>query len=234
MWFNGQQFRAGVGITTMHPTKDWETYSEAGFSYGHHVPDKWGPLPWLSPKAQKKSRGIAAVGAYNYITHKSFRPLALCYDLLDGKGRRRWVPVMTEFGLASEPHDLIAYAAAGGILEAFNMGFEFMVWNLYAVPTWGWPPLKLEQMRCTMAKARVSAYPGSLGELGYVLGLVNKKDPIGQWLIDTLTVPKNPGEKMKKIPAPTPQHDHVVPRQQTMEEMFREPSHGEFDDDIPF
>jgi hypothetical protein len=237
MWFNGQQFRAGVGITTMHPTFDCETYSEAGFSFGHHVPGKWGPLPWLSPKAQKKSRGLSAVGAYNYVTHPTFRVLCMYYDLLDGKGRRKWVPVMTEFGLADEPHDLIAYAKAGGILEAFNMGFEFYVWNLYLAVKYGWPLLKLEQMRCTMAKARVSAYPGSLGELGYVLGLVNKKDPMGQWLIDTLTVPKNPGEKMKKLPDPEPQYNHTVPRQMSMDKLM-EPRHPDGcpcpECDIPF
>ena len=221
----------------MHATFDWETYSEAGFSFGHHVPGKWGPLPWLSPKATKSSKGLGAVGAYNYVTHPSFRPLSLSYDLLDGLGRRRWVPVMTEFGLATEPHDLIAYLGAGGVFEAFNVGFEIYVWNLYCVKTYGWPVLKLENARCTMAKARASAYPGGLGDLGYVLGLVNKKDPIGQWLIDTLTVPKNPGQSMKKIPEPEPQHDHVVPRQESIDKLL-EPRHPRncacADCDIPF
>jgi hypothetical protein len=228
MYFNGQQFRAGVGIATMHPCEDWETYSEAGFAFGHHVPGKWGPLPWLAPKSQKK--GLPVVGAYNYITHPTFRPLSLAYDLLDGKGCRRWVPVMTEFGLANEPHDLIAYSAAGGIVEAFNVGFEFMVWNLYCVKAYGWPPLKLEQMRCTMAKARASAYPGSLADLGYVLNLVNQKHPIGDYLIKTLTVPKNPGQAMKKPPVFSPQYAHTSPRQLSMDELMAEPS----DDDIPF
>lgn len=219
----------------MHPCKDWETYSEAGFAFGHHVPGKWGPLPWLAPKSQKK--GLPVVGAYNYITHPTFRPLSLAYDLLDGKGCRRWVPVMTEFGLANEPHDLIGYAAAGGILEAFNVGFEFMVWNLFCAKAWGWPVIKLEQMRCTMAKARASAYPGNLEDLGHVLNLVNQKHAeMGDYLIKTLTVPKNPGQNMKKPPQVAPRYAHVSPRQLSMDEMFREPTTGvgQFDDDIPF
>jgi hypothetical protein len=228
MYFNGQQFRAGVGITTMHPAFDWETYSEAGFTFGHHLPGKWGPLPWLSPKSQNK--GLSAVGVFNYVTHPTFQPLSLSYDLLDGKGPRRWVPLLTGFGLATEPHDLIAYAAAGGILEAFNVGFEITVWNEYCSKVYGWPPLKLENMRCTMAKARASAYPGGLEELGRVMGLVNKKDPIGDYLIDTLTVPKNPGTNMRKRPAPKPQYDHVAPRQLTAAEL--DPNYE--NDDIPF
>lgn len=230
MYLNGQQFRAGVGLTTMHPCFDWETYSEAGFTFGFHKPGKWGSLPWMSPKAQKKSLGLSAVGAHNYVTHPSFQILSLCYDLLDGKGRRRWVPKMTEFGLADEPHDLIAYAAAGGILEAFNVGFEKKVWNYYAAPKFGWKPLHRDQLRCTMAKARVNAYPGGLEELGYVLGLVNQKDPMGQYLINNLTMPKNPGEAMKKPPPPVPQYSHTAPRQKTAEEL--DPDYEP--DDIPF
>lgn len=223
MYFNGQQFRAGLGITTMHPTFDWETYSEAGFVW-NYVTQKWEPLPGLG--AQNK--GLPAVGAYNYITHPTFEILSLAYDLLDGRGMRHWVPRMTEFGLADEPHDLIQYAAAGGILEAFNVNFETWVWNLYCAPRWGWKPLQLEQLRCCMAKARANAYPGSLGDVGRVLNLVNQKDPMGDYLIKKLTVPKNPGNGGPRKPKPEPIYPHRSPVQRDLS--LPPPS----DDDIPF
>jgi hypothetical protein len=240
MYRNGQQFRAGIGITTMHPTLDWETYSEAGYVW-NPAKQKWESLPGLS----SQNRGLKAVGAYNYITHPTFEPLSLSYNLLDGRGEILWIPRMTEFGLADEPHDLIAYIRDGGIVEAFNVGFEAQVWNLYCVPRWGWPPLPQEQERCCMAKARANALPGGLGDVCDVLDLVNKKDPTGDKLIRKLTVPKNPGGYYKPIEpvAPPARSTPWRPRQRTFEELTRipdppkmrvEPSGEYFDDDIPF
>jgi hypothetical protein len=230
VYVNGQQFRAGVGITTMHPTFDWETYSEAGYQW-NYVTQKWESLPGLGPQ----NRGIGAVGAYNYITHPTFEVLSLAYDLLDGRGMRHWVPHMTEFGLADEPHDLIQYAAAGGILEAFNVGFELYVWNLYCAPRWGWKPLLIEQVRCCMAKARAHALPGSLADVGYVLDLVNKKDPMGDYLIKKLTVPKNPGNGGPRKPADMgPRPGRRPPQQTDLTKPEHPPACKCSDCDIPF
>lgn len=232
MYYNGQQFRAGLGITTMHPTFDWETYSEAGYVW-NYVAQKWDPLPGLGPY----SKGLPGVGAYNYVTHPTFEILSLAYDLLDGRGMRHWVPRLTEFGLADEPHDLIQYAAAGGIVEAFNVNFELWVWNLYCAPRWGWKPLQLEQLRCCMAKARANAYPGGLGDCGRVLNLVNQKDPMGDYLIKKLTVPKNPGNGGPRKPKPEPSYPHRPPQQTSIAKLL-EPRHPPRCDcpscDIPF
>ncbi len=177
----------------MHPTWDMETYSAAGFAFDGI---KWGPAPGLN----NMNKGLTGVGVYNYVTHESFDLLCIRYDLLDGRGLQRFVPAITEFGLADEPHDLIAHVAAGGILESWNTGFESTVWNEHCVSRYGWPRLRLEQERCCMAKARASAYPGGLGDAGGVLKLSQRKDPIGDYLIKLLTVPKNPGATKRKPP----------------------------------
>ncbi len=49
-----------------------------------------------------------------------------------------------------------------------------------------------DQARCSAAKARASAYPGALGELGAVLNLSQQKDKAGSDLIRKLTMPKKP------------------------------------------
>lgn len=223
MYHYGQQFRAGVGITTMWASWDFETYSEAGFLFDP-VTQRWGPAPGLS----NNNKGLTGVGVYNYVTHPSFEVLSLKYDLLDGKGMRFWRPVMTEFGLADEPHDLIAHIRARKILSAFNSGFEATVWNVHLAPRFHWPVLLLEQERCTMAKGKASAYPASLGDVGDVLNLVNKKDPYGEYLIKLLTVPKNPGDLKKKPPKEKIEPPPYAPSANYI------PTADGYDDDIPF
>jgi hypothetical protein len=225
MYYYGQQFRAGVGITTMYATWDFETYSEAGFEFDP-VTQRWGPGPGLN----NNNKGLSGVGVYNYVHHETFDILSLKYDLLDGRGVRFWRPVMTEFGLADEPHDLIEHIAAGKILEAFNTGFEATVWNEYCVPNYGWPILRLEQERCCMAKAKASAYPAGLADVGQVLKLVNKKDPFGEYLIKLLCVPKNPGATKRKPPKPPAPEVPYVYKGHGGDQ----PKTDGYDDDIPF
>ncbi len=190
----GQVFSCGPFVTTAHPTFDWETYSEAGYVWNEGE-RKWGSLPGLSDQ----NRGLGAVGVRNYVQHPSFQILSLAYDLLDGNGLRHWTPRdLDRNGVPLEmPMDLIHHVAAGGIVEAWNVGFEFQVWNYYCVPMWGWPELRMEQCRCTMAKSRAFAYPGKMAYAGTVLFPGKdqahlRKDPVGESLVKKLTVPRKP------------------------------------------
>jgi len=191
----GSQFLAGLGVATVLPDFDFETYSEAGYVWNGTL-RKWESLPGLSDQ----NRGLGAVGARNYITHPSFRVLSLAWNLKDGRGERWWRPPeledlfpATRAGDYTNPEELIDYVASGGLIEAFNVGFEYQVWNFHCVPVLGWrAPLQQHQCRCAMAKARVSAYPGGLEELGGVLRLSQQKDKAGKALIRKLTVPRKP------------------------------------------
>lgn len=214
----GMQFPAGIGLTTVLPEFDYETYSEAGYVFNKTI-QKWESLPGLSDQ----NRGLKAVGVRNYVSHPSFRLLSLSWNLKDGKGKQRWRPdpYLYEDGRTPayyprlpegihaddcalgigggcdcaaqyHPIELIEYVANGGIIEAWNIAFEWQVWNFYCVPVLGWPPLPQEQCRDAMAKSRASAYPGGLDDAGTVLKLVEQKDPEGKRLIRKLTVPKNP------------------------------------------
>lgn len=199
----GQQFRAGFGLSTVHPSLDWETYSEAGYVWNEAA------QKWESPRGcGPQTRGLKAVGTYNYVMHPTFRALSLAYDLLDGRGVRHWVPVYTEyFGLADEPHELIAHVAAKRILAAWNVGFEMDVWNLHFVRLFGWPEWDVEYARCDMAKAQVSAYPAALENAGALLLPEHlRKDKAGTALVRKLTVPKNPSKARGKsrVPDMTP------------------------------
>lgn len=189
----GEVIQAGRGYSVAVPPFDFETYSEAGF--------KWNPIrnKWDDPDgAPQNKRGLPVVGRRAYIKHPSFEVLSLAWDLLDGKGPRHWKPSRgmppwkDDLNGWFHPDELLRYVARRGMLEAWNSGFEFDVWNEYCVPQWGWPPLVLEQTRCAMAKARVSAYPGKLAESGKVLRLTNQKDADGDRLLKLFSVPRNP------------------------------------------
>jgi DNA polymerase len=174
----------GPFYSTVLPNVDFETYSEAGYVWDAFE-EKWHGLP-----GSDKARGLKVVGARVYVEHRSFRLLSVAWDLKDNRGPC----IAYDFS----PADLITYVARGGLIESHYSAFEFTVWNHYCVPKLGWPPLKLEQTRCSMAKARACGYPGKLEELCEVLG-TSRKDPDGTRLLRKFSVPRNPTKKDPRL-----------------------------------
>jgi DNA polymerase len=158
-------------------TIDFETYSEAGY--------KWTGAKWEKVvKGQKPAIGL--VGAHAYAEHPSTEILCLAYDLLDGRGPQLWTPS------DPPPRDLFDYVAGGGLLEATNSQFEFVIWNSPGVKKLGWPPLPLEQLRDVAAKARSWGLPGSRALMGKALGSAIQKDKDGTRLINKFSIPRKP------------------------------------------
>ena len=177
----GERIPAGLSHSTVLPDIDFETYSEAGFLWDDAT-GKWQAPPG-SPQGKK---GLPVIGLANYATHPTTEVLSCWYDLKNGTGRKFWRP-----GLPL-PADLMTYIMAGGLIEAHNSGFEFWIWNTVCTARYGWVPLRLEQVRCSMAKARASNLPGALGLLGEVLGIQDQKDKEGDRLLKLFSMPRNP------------------------------------------
>lgn len=176
---------AGMRHSRVLPSIDFEVYSEAGYDL---VPDpKTGLITPKGVGSQGKG-GLPVVGTPAYAEHPSTEPLCLYYDLKDGKGRRAWL--LTGPG----PADLLSYVAAGGHVEAWNITFEFWIWNMIMVRKHGWPVLPLEQCHCAMAKARRFSLPGGLDAAAKVLGSA-RKDENGKKLIQKLCRPVKPNKK---------------------------------------
>lgn len=205
----GDTLAVGLGVATVLPDFDWETYSEAGYVW-NDAEQKWESLPGLSDQ----NRGLPAVGVYNYVQHPTFEVLSLSYDLKDGYGPRFWKPPadlrpfkwdgigppsdLVNFGAdPRHPWPLIDHIARLLLIEAWNEEFEHVVWNLYCAIKWGWPVLSDVQVRCAMAKAAASCYPRALDNVAIPLKLPQEfwKDPAGKPLIRKLTVPKKPTKK---------------------------------------
>jgi DNA polymerase len=168
-----------------HATLDAETYSEAGCVW-NPAAGRWESLPGLS--AQK--RGLKGVGADVYTAHPTFRPLSFVFDLHDGAGRER-LECRSLTAVYPCPPRLAAWVRAGGIVEAWNAGFDLHYVWLWCVRNWGWPELPLIQQRCAMAKSRAAGYPGALDDAAAVLG-TPRKDPAGHKLVRELTMPRKP------------------------------------------
>lgn len=169
-----------IGRSTVMPSMDFETYSEAGFYV-----DSAGKVRGAGSGGKG---GLPVVGTPVYATHPSTRVLCLYYDLKDGRGRRQWLP-----GQPS-PDDLLRHIADGGHIEAFNVTFEYWVWNAVCCRMFGWPPLPIEQCHCVMAQSRRHSLPGALGRVASVLGTVDK-DKAGSQLLQKLSRPHSPTKK---------------------------------------
>lgn len=167
---------------TILPTLDGELYSEAGFLWSDEL-NKWTALPGASKK------GLSVVGAAAYSEHPSTEVLTASYDLVDGRGLRRWRPGHPL------PHDLFTHVTAGYPLESHHAMFERLWWTNVAVPRYGWPPLPPHVQRCSMATARTQCLPGSLDALGDVLRLDVRKDAEGKRLIRKFCIPRDPTKK---------------------------------------
>lgn len=202
------QVVAEIGLATIYPEADFETYSEAGYVWNPEK-EKWDQPAGLGDQ----NRGLKAVGTRNYVEHPSFRVLSLAWNLKDGKGERWWRPDHAYWSALEsdtiagvfeprnrdatftdpwEPGELYDYIAAGGFLEAWNINFEWVVWNFHMVTKHGAPFLKQERCRDGMAKARAAAYPGGLDAFGIVRSMTHQKDAKGKALVRKLTVPKKP------------------------------------------
>lgn len=179
----GERTAAGLGTSTTLPDLDFETYSEAGYVFRE---DKrtWGKPPGASSGSKP---GLGVVGAPVYSEHPTTEVLTAAYDLKDGAGPRLWMP-----GLPN-PRDLFEYLEnPANLIEAWNAGFERLIWANVCRRRYGWPELRLEQLRCAMAKSRAHGLPGKLELAGQVLNLPIQKDKEGDRLLKLFSMPRNP------------------------------------------
>jgi hypothetical protein len=139
-----------------------------------------------------KKRGLDV-----YANHASTDLLSLAVAFNDEPAELVMARSTEHGGLAlTKPlNRVLDHVRDGGIVYAHNAQFEFTIWNTVCVPRYGWPALKLEQMRCTMAMALAMSLPGKLEELVEALRLDVKKDMTGHRVMQQISRPrKKPAE----------------------------------------
>lgn len=180
----GTQLIAGLGKSTVIADFDFETFSPAGYIWDGKS---------FHPPAGAQKKGLPAVGAAVYAEHPEAEVLSLAYNLKDGRGPRVWQPGETL------PYDLFGYLEAGGLIEAWNVGFEAWIWDKVCVPKYGFPALPSTQLRCAKAKGQAYGLPPSLATAGEVLKIPSPKDTDGKRLIEKFCVPQNPTKKQPNV-----------------------------------
>lgn len=125
-------------------------------------------------------------GAWVYSLHPSTEALCVSYNL--GHGVKLWQPRLPV------PVDLIQYIASGGIIEAHYSAFEYAIWTNVCAARMGWPGIRLEQMRCSMAKAQAWGLPGALKNACIATG-APLKDEAGAVAMRAITKPRKPSKK---------------------------------------
>lgn len=96
------------------------------------------------------------------------------------------------------PQDLADHIASGGIITAWNAAFELAIWNLCAVHKYGWLPLPINQVRCSMVRAYAMALPGALEDAAPALGVEQRKDAEGHRIMLQLSKPKKDGTMWRR------------------------------------
>ena len=90
------------------------------------------------------------------------------------------------------PPTIVAHAASGGPIAAWNANFEIAIWTHILGPRYGWPLPRLEQWRCSMVAAYAMSLPGALENATGAIGLDIGKDQSGKRLMLTMASPRRP------------------------------------------
>jgi DNA polymerase len=134
---------------------------------------------------------LKAAGLHNYACDESTGAHCISYGS-DSEHVKTWVEG------EPFPEDLAAHIESGGIITAWNAAFELAIWNLCCVKKYGWPPLPIHQVRCSMVRAYAMALPGALEDAAPALGVDQRKDAAGHRIMLQLSKPKKDGSMWRR------------------------------------
>ena len=130
---------------------------------------------------------IRKTGSSVYARDESTEVLCLGYTI-DGYTAKLWTPTQPA------PADLLQAVKDGEEIHAHNALFERLIWTHICVPRFGWPDVKFEQWRCSLAACSRLALPRSLEDAGQALGLPIEKDLEGRRIMLKLARPRKPSK----------------------------------------
>lgn len=130
-----------------------------------------------SPVDLKKS------GLGRYARHPQTEPLCMAWAFGDEE-IALWTPG------EELPTRIRQHVESGGIVVSHNFQFEAALWRHICAPRFGWPELRYEQGRCTLAACFSMALPGALENAAHALGLKISKDTEGRALMLKLCKPR--------------------------------------------
>lgn len=155
-----------------------------------------------------KSAGKKSVSAIQYAQHPTTEVRWASYCFGDGP-MQRWRAYRGD----PFPEDLAQAVRDGWIVGAHNAGFEQLIWTYVLQDAHDLPPLPIEQMDCTAARAAIMALPRDLDGVTKAMGMEHQKDEVGYKLMLKMSKPRKPRKATKTRPAEDPDqlywHDSV-------------------------
>lgn len=147
--------------------------------------DERAHLDFESRSTQPFGKGADAVSVNQYANHPETDLWCMSWAI----GRDK--PLLWDPWEGDEfPKDMIYALKEGVRFVAHNAPFEYAMWNGILVPRFGLPPLPIEQMDCTAARASIMALPRSLAEAAKAMGLKVEKDDAGRRLMMKMAKPR--------------------------------------------
>ena len=140
---------------------------------------------------------LKKLGATRYAWDDLTQVLCMCWALDQDEEIHLWHRDHSWIEKSARPDDLLARVKNGELVEAHNAGFEFRIWNYVLMrefPEFN-VPLRMEQMRCSAAKASCLSLPRALGDAANAIQLTERKDTDGQRLINKLSKPMKQRKK---------------------------------------
>lgn len=129
-------------------------------------------------------------GSFRYAMDPSTELICVAYGFEDEEVVHLWHPGM------SEPKILTDHIKDGGLIKAWNLTFEYAVFNYCCSRLYGWPKVSIKQTRCTQSDALALSLPAALGQAAIALGTTDQKDKEGKRLITKLCKPRKPTKNL--------------------------------------
>jgi DNA polymerase bacteriophage-type len=129
---------------------------------------------------------LKKTGSWKYSTDPSTRVLCMAWTF-DNDPVAVWRPGQPF------PRRVADHVQSGGLVQGWNLAFEFAIWNNGFRFNHALPALRPEQLSDTMARAAYWGLPMSLDMAGHALGLSITKDKSGHKLMLQMCRPRAPG-----------------------------------------
>lgn len=132
----------------------------------------------------RSTTNLVKSGVHRYCEDNNTQPWLFSYSFDPRYPVRRWREG------DPDPVELLQHIASGGLVKAHNALFERTFWNMVMRRKHPhWPPLQIEQMDCTLARAAAIAHPLDLDTLASVLS-AQPKDKEGYGLMLKMCSPR--------------------------------------------
>ena len=128
---------------------------------------------------------LTRVGTDNYARHPTTDVWCMAYAF-GAAPIDLWSPDQE----THNPAGVLDHVAKGGLVYGHNVAFEWHIWNKIMAPRYGWPALRIEQCRCTMAMAYAMSLPGQLEKAAAAVGVDQQKDMSGHRLMLQMCKPR--------------------------------------------